>query len=76
MTGGYCWVADKTGWAPGMKHKLLSGHASRSEMRPATPANRSKASRFAAADYRARPSPELWALAAGRAEVAIDLPAT
>ena len=37
------------------------------------PTNRSKASRFAAADYRVRPSPELWALAAGRAEVGIDL---
>ena len=37
------------------------------------PTNRSKASRFAAAEYRVRPSPELGALAAGRAEVGIDL---
>ena len=79
---GCGWYSDRSiaglrtrqGWAaPGGARRLLLGHAQQVRWDRGRPTNRSKASRVRGSRISGQAAPGAWALAGGRAEVAVDL---
>jgi hypothetical protein len=67
-------LRTRQGWAaPGGARKLLLGHAQQVRWGRGRPANRSKASRVRGSRLSGQAAPGAWALAGGRADVAVDL---